>query len=306
MLPANEDFFRMIVENGEDFFAVLDLDGKRIYNSPSYAKLFGKAQELRGSDSFAEIHPEDRERVELAFLETAIQGTSHRLHFRFVLPNGEIRHMESCGTLIRDSRGQPLRVVVVSRDVTERVKNEQAIHDLAFHDELTKLPNRRLLGDRLDQAIAAGKRSGKLGALMMLDLDRFKELNDRHGHMMGDLLLIEASRRITRCLREIDTVARLGGDEFVVLLGELHHDEAEATTQARVVAEKIRAALALPYVLSMPNATDTAITHHCTTSIGITLFLNHDQAMRDMLTQADKAMYQAKAAGRNMIRFFTA
>lgn len=296
----------MIVEHGEDFFAVLDLDGKRIYNSPSYAKLFGDAQELRGSDSFAEIHPEDRERVEMAFLETALQGTSHRLHFRFMLKNGDIRYMESCGTLIRGSRGQPLRVVVVSRDVTERIENEQAIHDLAFHDELTKLPNRRLLSDRLDQAIAAGKRSGKLGALMLLDLDRFKELNDRHGHMMGDLLLIEASRRITRCLRETDTVARLGGDEFVVLLGELHHDEAEAAAQARVVAEKIRTALALPYVLAMPNTPDTAITHHCTASIGITLFFNHGRTMRDILMQADKAMYQAKETGRDMIRFFVA
>lgn len=303
---ASEEFFRMIVENGEDFFAVLDLEGQRLYNSPSYAKLFGDIGNMKGSDSFAELHPDDRERVKLAFRETVQSGHSHRLNFRFVLANGSIRYMESCGALIRNSQGRALRVVVVSRDITERVENEQEIHNLAFYDTLTRLPNRRLLSDRLDQAMATSKRSEKYGALMLLDLDNFKLLNDKQGHNMGDLLLIEVGRRITSCLREMDTVARLGGDEFVLVLSELDKDKAESTVQSNIVAEKIRAILAEPYVLKVwqEDNADTTIEHHCTASIGVALFLNHEASMEDILKRADMAMYQAKEAGRNLIRFY--
>jgi diguanylate cyclase (GGDEF)-like protein/PAS domain S-box-containing protein len=309
MTPTNEEIFRMIVENGEDFFAVLDLDGHRIYNSPSYARLLGDAAHLKGSDSFVEIHPDDRERVRKAFQNTVRHGDSHRLHYRFLLPDGQIRHMESCGNLIRDSQGNPLRVVVVSRDITERVESEREMQNLAFHDELTNLPNRRLLSDRLNHTMAASKRTGKHSALMLLDLDNFKELNDRHGHTVGDLLLIEVSHRITGCLRETDTVARLGGDEFVVLLSELHHDQNTTKRQAFIVAEKIRTALSAPYTLKKTadqNSNAVEIVHQCTVSIGIALFINHEVDAQEILRQADTAMYQAKQAGRNMIRFFAA
>ena len=146
--------------------------------------------------------------------------------------------MESCGALIRSSQGDPLRVVVVSRDITERMKNVEKIYNLAFYDALTQLPNRRLLTDRLEQAMAASKRSGKHGAVMLLDLDNFKTLNDIHGHSMGDALLKDVGRRITTCLRETDTVARLGGDEFVLVLGHLDKDRAESIIQSNVVAER--------------------------------------------------------------------
>ena len=304
--PESEEFFRTIVENGEDFFAVLDLEGRRLYNSPSYANLFGDIESLKGSDSFAEIHPADVELVKRAFKVTVQSGRSHRLNFRFILANGSIRYMESCGTLIRNSQGQALRVAVVSRDITERMEKEQEIYNFAFYDALTQLPNRRLLNDRLDQAMATSKRSGRYGALMFLDLDNFKLLNDTHGHSMGDLLLPQVGHRITGCLREMDTVARLGGDEFVLVLCELDRDKARSPRQDGVVAEKIHATLAEPYELTFQreNNIEATFEYHGTASIGVVLFINHAASGKDILKQADTAMYQAKAAGRNLIRFY--
>ncbi len=303
---SSNDFFRLIVENGEDLFAVLDLDGRRLYNSPSYALLFGDTGHLKGSDPFVEIHPDDRESVKAAFRETVQTGHSHRLIFRFVLADRSIRVMESCGVLIRTSQGDPLRVVVVSRDVTERMKSEQKIHNLAFYDALTQLPNRRLLMDRLEQAMAASKRNGEHGAVMLLDLDNFKALNDLHGHSMGDALLKEVGRRITTCLRETDTVARFGGDEFVLVLGHLDKDKAESNLQSNGVAEKIRESLAKPYELKqlMVGNTESTVTYHCSASIGVVLFIDHEFSIEDLLKQADIAMYQAKRAGRNSIQYY--
>ena len=304
--PPSNDFFRLIVENSEDLFAVLDLDGRRLYNSPSYAQLFGDTGHMKGSDSFVEIHPDDRESVKAAFRETVQTGHSHRLIFRFVLADGNIRVMESCGVLIRTSQGDPLRVVVVSRDVTERIKSEQKIHNLAFYDALTQLPNRRLLTDRLEQAMAASKRSGEHGAVMLLDLDNFKALNDVHGHSMGDALLKEVGRRISTCLREIDTVARFGGDEFVLVLGHLDKDKTESKLQSNVVAEKVRELLAKPYELKqqMIGKGESIVTYHCSASIGVVLFIDNEFSIDDLLKQADIAMYQAKRAGRNSIQYY--
>ena len=305
-LRAEEEFFRMIAENVEDFIAVLDLEGRRLYNSPSYARFFGDIKAMKGTDSFAEIHPDDRERVEYTFMETVRTGTSYRLNFRFLLPNGSIRYMESCGALIRNSHGLPLRVLVVSRDITERIEDEKEIHNLAFYDTLTQVPNRRLLSDRLVQALAVSKRSGRYGGLIFLDLDNFKSLNDMHGHNLGDLLLREVARRITSCVREMDTVARFGGDEFVVVLSELDQDKAQSLAQSRVAAEKIRAILAEPYLLQLEKdgSPPVMIEHHCTASIGVVLFINHEASSEDILKWADLAMYQAKEAGRDVIRYY--
>lgn len=305
-LREKEEFFRMITENVDDFIAVLDLEGRRLYNSPSYGKLFGDTEDMKGSDSFAEIHPDDRERIERIFKETVQSGIGHRTEFRFVLPNGEIRHMESCGGLIKNSHGKASRVVVVSHDITARKQAEDEIRNLAFYDELTKLPNRRLLNDRLEQTMVASKRSGIYGVLMFLDLDNFKPLNDAHGHDVGDLLLIEVARRLTSCVREADTVARFGGDEFVVILNELSADKADSTAQASIVAEKIRAALAEPYVLQIQHEgqAETTVEHRCSSSIGVVLFINHITSAEEIIKWADMAMYQAKEAGGNQIRFY--
>lgn len=305
-LREQEEFFRLITENVDDYIAVLDLKGRRLYNSPSYARLFGDTRAMKGTDSFTEIHPDDREHVRQAFMETVRSGHSHQLNFRFVLADGSIHYMESCSGLVRNSHGQALRVVVVSRDITERIKEEENIRSLAFYDTLTQLPNRRLLDDRLDQAMVASKRSGKYGALLFLDLDNFKPLNDVHGHRAGDLLLAEVAHRIAGCMREVDTVARFGGDEFVVLISELKTDKAESAEQACMVAEKIRATLAEPYVLKIKQGqnTETVFEQYCTSSVGVTLFMNHEASAQDLLRRADMAMYQAKEEGGNQIRLY--
>lgn len=191
-------------------------------------------------------------------------------------------------------------------DITERKKQEEIIHDLAFHDALTHLPNRRLLDDRLNQLLAASKRSERYGALMYIDLDNFKPLNDYHGHAVGDLLLVEVAHRITSCLRAVDTVARVGGDEFVALAGELSKDRTESTRLATAIAEKIRVALAAPYSLRprAEDSTETPVEHRCTSSIGVSLFISRDANHNEILKQSDEAMYQAKVAGRNQVRFY--
>ncbi|MEK6212391.1 MAG: diguanylate cyclase, partial [Pseudomonadota bacterium] len=203
----------------------------------------------------------------------------------------------------RDRRLQG--VFAAARDITERKQAEEIILNLASYDSLTRLPNRRLLDDRLGQTMAASKRSGRYGALMFLDLDNLKLLNDTHGHYVGDLLLMEVARRISSCVRAVDTVARFGGDEFVVILSELYVDKTESTTQAGIVAEKLRAVLDKPYVLKFKQEgkAETTLEHHCTSSIGVVLFLKHEVGTEEIIKRADMAMYQAKEAGGNLIRF---
>jgi len=204
------------------------------------------------------------------------------------------------------NEGRVVQAYVVFEDVTERQRMQQRVHQLAFYDPLTQLPNRRLLQERLSQALVACKRSGCFGAMMFLDLDNFKPLNDRHGHEVGDLLLAEVARRLRDCVREVDTVARLGGDEFVVMLTDLHADDTASAAQASVVAEKIRASLAEPYRLSFQGAQGASMTveHHCSASIGLTLFSCADLTQEQILQRADAAMYQAKEQGRNRVQFY--
>jgi diguanylate cyclase (GGDEF)-like protein/hemerythrin-like metal-binding protein/PAS domain S-box-containing protein len=204
----------------------------------------------------------------------------------------------------RDSNEKAVGGIGIVQDITERKLAEEGIRLLAFYDSLTKIPNRRLLNDRLDQAIVASKRNSRYGALMFLDLDNFKPLNDTHGHKVGDLLLIEAARRIGSCIRATDTVARFGGDEFVVLLSEIKEDQSESIAGAGSVAEKIRALMSEPYrlVVKQDGNAEIAVEHHCTSSIGVVVF-NHPASREDILRRADMAMYEAKEAGRNCVVF---
>jgi diguanylate cyclase (GGDEF)-like protein len=195
--------------------------------------------------------------------------------------------------------GSIREVVFIQEDVTERILADDQIRHLAYFDHLTHLPNRRLLMDRLGQSLISSNRSQEYGALLILDLDHFKALNDTQGHDTGDQLLIEVALRLTATVRENDTVARLGGDEFVVLLEYLGEDEQAAANQAELIAEKIRLALKQPYSLSAQFGE-----HHSTPSIGLALFQGLDAAPEILLKQADVALYQAKGAGRNAIRFF--
>ncbi|MDD4978311.1 MAG: EAL domain-containing protein [Gallionella sp.] len=193
--------------------------------------------------------------------------------------------------------GKPYQYVSISTDITQRKNSENDIEKLAFYDPLTSLPNRRLLMDRLQHSLTSNSRNDKHGAILFIDLDNFKTLNDTKGHGVGDLLLIEVAQRLKKCVREEDTVARLGGDEFVLLLDNLSskHDEAGAHTQ--LVADKILQHLNQPYALQ-------DIEHHCSPSIGVVLFCDHSANADELLQHADSAMYQSKAAGRNTVRFY--
>ncbi|MDO9195195.1 EAL domain-containing protein [Rhodoferax sp.] len=175
--------------------------------------------------------------------------------------------------------------------------NEKAIHRLAFYDPLTNLPNRRLLRDRLQRALAVSTRNRLYGAVLMIDLDNFKSINDSRGHEVGDTLLIETARRIQSCVRQSDTVARLGGDEFVVMLADLNPDEAQAALQAEGAGAKILAAINQPCLLANQL-------HHSSASMGLCLFLGENTSLDDLLKHADISMYQAKSSGRNALRFY--
>jgi diguanylate cyclase (GGDEF)-like protein/PAS domain S-box-containing protein len=189
--------------------------------------------------------------------------------------------------------------VVTYSDITERRAAEERIHQLAYFDPLTNLPNRRLLMDRLGQALIASQRSQNHGAVLIIDLDRFKGLNDSHGHDVGDKLLVEVAQRLIANVRREDTVARLGGDEYVLILEGIGEDRGTAARQADHVAKKVCRALCRPYAL-----TPLSIPYACSASIGLTMFLG-DQLSEDvLLKQADIALYQAKGAGRERVMAF--
>ncbi len=198
---------------------------------------------------------------------------------------------------VTDQEGNVTHYVASFSDISKHKEAETKIHDLAFYDPLTGLPNRRFLQDRLRQALATNARNGQQGALLFIDLDNFKRINDTQGHTVGDLLLAEAANRLRACIREGDTAARLGGDEFVALLEGLGADEQAAAAQAETVGEKIREVIGQPYLIDDRK-------HYSTASIGITLFRGPVKTMEEMFKRAEAAMYQAKTEGRNTLRFF--
>ncbi|HNW02462.1 MAG TPA: EAL domain-containing protein [Burkholderiaceae bacterium] len=219
------------------------------------------------------------------------------LEIQRATPDGASVWVSVSGAPIFDAVGRFTGYRGIGRDITERKQAEDQIERLAFYDALTELPNRRMLIERLGQAMTSSSRSHQHAALLFIDLDNFKMLNDTHGHYMGDLLLQQVAVRLRGSVREVDTVARLGGDEFVVMVEELSQDETQAAAQVKVVAEKILVALNQIYPLRGQE-------HHSTPSLGITLFLGQQETSDELLKRADLAMYQAKAAGRNTLRFF--
>ena len=211
--------------------------------------------------------------------------------------NGNIYPKWMTVTAVKNETGATAAYVAVFNDITERKRAEEEIRNLAFYDTLTKLPNRRLLQDRFHLALSVSARSNHYGAVLFLDLDRFKTINDIMGHDHGDLLLIEVARRIQICMREVDTVARQGGDEFVILVEEISLDAQDALQKTALIAEKIRATLTVPYQINGHE-------YHSTPSIGVCLYRGTEESVEGLLKHADLAMYQAKDSGRNTVRFF--
>lgn len=248
--------------------------------------------------------PLDRERVLKAFARCIQEGVPFDLECRFITTRQRPLWIRTQGQAeVRD--GKVVKVVGYIADITERKKMEEEIRNMAYFDPLTALPNRRMLIDRLQHAMAGGARSGHYGALIYLDLDNFKPLNDTHGHAAGDLLLIEVAQRLLGCVRQTDTVARTGGDEFVVVLNDLSTDADTAAAECQRISAKILAALSAPYVLSLTHGASPAqvVEHHCSASVGATLFKGEALYWQDLMKKADAAMYQAKAAGRNRVQF---
>ncbi|MDO9358371.1 MAG: diguanylate cyclase, partial [Polaromonas sp.] len=233
------------------------------------------------------------DRIRLA-LEQSSQVRAELINYK---KNGELFWMELDIVPVDYFQRGVTHWVAVGRDITQRKVAEDEIEHLAFYDALTQLPNRQLLMDRLGRVLAQGAVVPEMGALMFIDLDNFKVLNDTLGHAKGDVLLQQVALRLGTCVRLGDTVARLGGDEFVVLLEELGDNEQDAIQRSRKVADKILAVLSEPYELA-------GHPHHCTCSIGVTSFGTQRASMGDLLKQADLAMYQAKAQGRNAVCFF--
>ena len=211
--------------------------------------------------------------------------------------NGEMYPKWLSISAVKDDMGAVTHYIGTHFDISERKQAEEKIHELAFFDQLTGLPNRTLLLDRLNLAMSTSTRSGSFGALLLIDLDNFKTLNDTLGHDMGDLLLKQVAQRLTTCVRAGETVARLGGDEFVVMLADLSTSEIDAATRAKTVCEKIRSTLNQTYQLN-------SLVYHITPSIGATLFRGHLVSIDDLVKQADLAMYKSKETGRNAIHFF--
>ena len=236
--------------------------------------------------------PGDRQRL----LEALGQnGTCRDLEAKFKKKSGEIITAMVSASLIEID--ETPCILSVARDISGAKAAQDRIRDLAFYDPLTRLPNRRLLLDRLQQALAAAARSTGQHALLLIDLDYFKTLNDTLGHTMGDLLLQEAARRISGCVHATDSVARLGADEFAVLLEDLSEVPEEAATQAEYIAGRVLKAIGRPYFLEANEC-------HSTASVGISVFRDQTQNPEGVLRQAELAMYQAKEAGRNVMRFF--
>ena len=223
--------------------------------------------------------------------------------------NGEVYPEWLTISAVKSTRGKVTHYLGTLTDLSERKSIENELRNLAFYDPLTRLPNRRLLLDRLQQAMTVAARSGKTGAVMLLDLDNFKALNDSLGHDIGDELLIEVAQRLEASVRQGDTVARMGGDEFVVMLEGLDTG-GMAAAQAEAVATKIHTALNRTYHLARHGALDeksqhpNGIEYHCTSSIGIALFLGQQDSVAAVLKKADLAMYQSKTLGRNAVSFF--
>ena len=211
--------------------------------------------------------------------------------------NGEVYPEWLTVSAVKDGDGRVTNYVATLTDITRRKAAEEEIRNLAFYDPLTQLPNRRLLMDRLHQALASSDRSRRRGALLFIDLDYFKTLNDSLGHDKGDLLLQQVAQRLSASVRASDTVARLGGDEFVVMLEDLSENAENAKAQIRTIGEKILATFSQPYLLAGHR-------HQNSGSIGIAPFCGHAQSANELLKNADIAMYQAKSAGRNALRFF--
>lgn len=300
-LRNTEAQFRNLFEQAND--AIFVMSGSNVVDCNRRAEmLYGLPREqIIGTNPISvspTLQPDGRPSDEVIREVIAMANEGHPVVFEWQhqMPDGRVLDVEVSLSRVEFAGQRCLQSIV--RDITERKRSEAEIQRLANYDTLTGLPNRRLLQERLHQALSAAGRRHTLGAVLFLDLDNFKTLNDTRGHDFGDRLLEEVGRRLRHCVRADDSVARLGGDEFVILLEGLVYPIRDAAGQAETVAEKVLEAIRQPFQLGN-------VEHHITTSLGVCLFSGaRDETVDEMLKRADAAMYRAKSDGRNAIRFF--
>src|SRR5574343_379116 len=296
-LLESESLMRAIVDNTPVEYWARDLDDRCIMENALVVKHWGSLLGKRPQD--AAVTPEElalwKENNRRAYEGKVIE---EEVEYRV---GGESRIFHNLVAPIKVD-GRIVGIVGFNQDITERNRNEEEVHRLAFFDPLTHLPNRRLMLDRLDHALVGSARRGRRGALLLLDLDNFKLLNDTHGHEVDDQLLVEVASRLKTCIRQGDTAARLGGDEFVVILEDID-GTVDGSIQAEAIAENIQVQMNRPFRLDrIPG--EFPIDYRCASSIGIALFDGTEVPAKELMRRADTAMYQAKAAGRNTLRFF--
>lgn len=296
-LKRSEELWKFALEGAGDGVWDWDIKNDIANFSNRYKEMFGFSDSdintsIREWNS--RIHPEDTQSMSDA-VNSYLTGKSEKYvhEHRVICKDKSIKWVLSRGMIIkRDKNGLPLRMVGTHTDITERKLLEKRLENLAHFDALANIPNRTLFNDRLKLALAYAKREKKLLAVMFIDLDLFKEINDLYGHEIGDIVLKKVSKQLVSCVRESDTVARMGGDEFVVLL-PIIDDEADATS----VAAKILEAVAKPIKVEKLNL-------HVTCSIGIAIYPQHGKDEKLLVINADMAMYQAKKGGKNQAKFF--
>ena len=299
VLRASERQFRQqasLLDKAQDAIVVHDMEHRILYWNKSAERLYGMTREEALGHSAAELIYQDHAAIDAAtqsLIETGDWSGEVTLRRR----DGTTITFESHRTLVRDENAEPQSVLSINTDISHRKAAEREVNRLAFYDQLTGLANRRLMLDRLQHVLAGGMRNPHTSAVILIDLDNFKALNDTLGHDRGDLLLQQVAQRLSTCIRESDTVARLGGDEFVVLLEGLSENPPDAAIQAKAICEKILSSLNISYHLD-------GYEHHSTPSLGIALFQGQLNTVDDIMKRADLAMYRAKAAGRNTMRFF--
>ncbi|MDX1588079.1 MAG: EAL domain-containing protein [Oleiphilaceae bacterium] len=285
-----------LLDKAQDAIMVLGIDQRVLYWNKSAERLYGWSADEAFGQSLESLIAENREDFAHSLIRVLEQG-SWNGEATYRHRDGTLLVVEGRWSLVRDEDDRPQSMLVINTDITQRKAAEKEIENLAFFDHLTGLPNRRLLVDRLQQALAVTQRSGEMGALFFLDLDEFKTLNDTMGHDLGDQLLQEVASRLLSTVRESDTVARLGGDEFVLMLPSVDRDSGVVGGVASTISDKLLRSFQWPFLLKGQE-------YFITPSIGVTFFDAHSRSVDQLLKQADLAMYQAKAAGRNAVRFF--